>query len=106
VGQRLIDSAARSIIRQSLEALNEYLKVETALVHQTTQSAAESETTPAVSPKVKTSTGEYKPPSQATLAKNVAMDVLDDFIPARYQPWVLGGVAVVIVLIIWLISSR
>jgi hypothetical protein len=110
VGQRLIDSAARSIIRQSLEALNEYLKVETALVHQSTRPAAETANTqsvaeiPAITAAV--TTGEYKPPTQTMLMVRVAKDVFGDFVPAKYQPWVLGGVAVVILLIIWLILSR
>lgn len=108
VGQRLIDSAARSIIRQSLEALNDYLKVQVA--QQTTQSApiAEKASTTAVVeiPAAAVVAGEYKPPTQTMLALRVARDVLGDLVPAKYQPWVLGGVGVVILLIIWLIISR
>jgi carbon monoxide dehydrogenase subunit G len=110
VGQRLIDSAARSIVRQSLEALNEYLKLETALVHQSAPPAAETANAQlAAEVPVLTSpvtTGEYKPPTQTMLMARVARDVFGDLVPAKYQPWVLGGVAVVILLIIWLIVSR
>jgi carbon monoxide dehydrogenase subunit G len=109
VGQRLIDSAARSIIRQSLEALNEYLKVETALVHQSTRPAPETANTQAVAEipamTAPVTTGEYKPPTQTMLMVRVARDVFGDLIPAKYQPWVLGGVAVIIVLLI-LLASR
>ncbi len=109
VGQRLIDSAARSIVRQSLDALNEYLKIQ---VVQQAQSAPAPDSAnskavaevPVISAAV--TTGEYKPPTQTMLVVRVARDVFGDFVPAKYQPWVLGGVGVVILLIIWLISSR
>jgi len=123
VGQRLVESAARSIIRQSLEALNEYLKIQVeqqAVVAtpavstpvEAAQSAASAVpgvaaaavSTAAVStasapPPVST----YKPPSQMSLALNVARDVVSDFIPEQYQPWVLGGAVFVILVIILLI---
>lgn len=102
VGQRLVESAARSIIRQSLEALNEYLKIEAA--KQAPPPTATSSAVNAAAPAV--ATGEYKPPSQMGLAMNVARDVLNDLIPPKYQPWVLAAAVVVIVLIIWLIGSR
>ena len=38
----------------------------------------------------------YKPPSQTQLAFRLAKDVLNDFIPAQYQPIVLGVVGVVV----------
>jgi len=111
VGQRLMDSAARSIIRQSLEALNEYLKIQVANQAQAvpmgpgdavseaanTQAVAE---VPVVTAAV--STGEYKPPTQTMLMVRVARDIFGDFVPTKYQPWLLGGVAVVIVVLILL----
>lgn len=99
VGHRLIDSAARSIVRQSLDALNEYLKVQAA---QQAPSAANgtSRTDAPPSPAVTA----YKPPSQTSLALTVARDILSDLIPAKYQPWALGAVGIVLLLIIWLIS--
>lgn len=107
VGQRLIDASARSIIRQSLDALNEYLKVQVA---QQPQPAAASQVlsgdaTPITAPP-SNEAGEYKPPSQTTLAFNVARDVFNDFVPAKYQPFLLGAGVIVIALIIWLIVSR
>jgi carbon monoxide dehydrogenase subunit G len=110
VGQRLMDSAARSIIRQSLEALNAYLKIEAEkqapppaaiaaeeVSNETTASAS----TPAAPP-----ASQYKPPSQTSLALTVARDVLNDIVPTKYQPWLLGVVIGVILLVIWLIVSR
>jgi carbon monoxide dehydrogenase subunit G len=110
VGQRLIDSAARSIIRQSLEALNEYLKAETALVHQTSRPGAESANTQVATevPVITTavSTGEYKPPTQTMLVARVARDILGDFIPVKYQPLVLAGAIIVIIVLVILLASR
>jgi carbon monoxide dehydrogenase subunit G len=106
VGQRLMDSAARSIIRQSLEALNEYLKTQVVQQAPTVESAAVNTQAAAEIPVVTAAvtTGEYKPPTQTMLMVKVARDVLGDFIPVKYQPWVLGGVVVIILLI--LLASR
>jgi hypothetical protein len=109
VGQRLMDSAARSIIRQSLEALNKYLAIQAA------QQAPPASAAPAASAKgvaevpvvtAAVSTGEYKPPTQTMLMVRVARDVLRDFIPVKYQPWVLGGATVIIVLLILLATRQ
>jgi carbon monoxide dehydrogenase subunit G len=104
VGSRLLDSAARSIVRQSLDGLNEYLKVLSAqqIPNESAQSTA-NEPAKADTP-IPGSSTVYKPPSQTALARNVARDVLGDFIPVKYQPWALGGVAIILILIIWLIS--
>jgi carbon monoxide dehydrogenase subunit G len=105
VGQRLLDSSARSIIRQSLDALNEYLKVQAA------QSAASSDngtsTAVASSEAVPTSAlPTYKPPSQMALAFNVMRDVFNDFIPAKYRPWLMAAAVLIVLLLIWLIVRR
>ncbi|MBZ0279990.1 MAG: carbon monoxide dehydrogenase subunit G [Anaerolineae bacterium] len=111
VGQRLMDSAARSIIRQSLEALNAYLTIEAAkqapppvAVNNTpaeTPAAVRSEASAASALPT-----EYKPPTQMGLAFNVVRDVFNDLVPAKYQPWLIGAVIIVILLIILLSASR
>jgi carbon monoxide dehydrogenase subunit G len=106
VGQRLLDSAARSIIRQSLDALNEYLKVEAARQAPQPAAASPNSTTPEGAASPSGAVPGYKPPSQMGLALNVARDVIGDIIPAKYQPWVFGAVVAIILLIIWLIVSR
>lgn len=115
VGQRLLDSAARSIVRQSLDALNEYLKVQAAQQPQTPAAPAETAsvsepTAAAPEPTMKLShtvvIPEYKPPTQTSLAVNVARDVLNDIIPAKYQPYLLGVVIGIILLLIWAFLSR
>jgi carbon monoxide dehydrogenase subunit G len=115
VGQRLMESAARSIIRQSLDALNEYLKVKVAQQPISTSTSDTPNETPndtgtavgmdTVKDTPPTTTPTYKPPSQLSLAINVARDVLGDYIPLKYQPMVIGGVVVVIGLVIWFLAS-
>ena len=127
VGQRLMDSTAKSIVRQSLTSLNEYLKVqvaqqevaappadnapETATKEQieTTDDAPSdsSETVSnATSHANSASTAdapmpEFKPPSQMEVGMNIARDVLDEFVPKQYQPLLAVGILTVIVLILW-----
>jgi carbon monoxide dehydrogenase subunit G len=121
VGQRLIDSSARSIIRQSLEALNEYLKVKvaekvvavpTASTPAATEAHApvptghtekEAEHANAPAPVVSA----YKPPSQMSLMVNVARDVISDFIPRKYQASIFtAAVIIIVVLLIWFFASQ
>lgn len=117
VGQRLMDSTARSIVRQSLTALNEYLKVEVAKqapampeTKSTTEDTGDSDEPASAPPVVDATTPiqpetppvpEFTPPSQMEIGMNVMRDVLDDFVPKQFQPLLLGGVIVIIVLILW-----
>lgn len=101
VGQRLLDASSKSIIRQSLDGLNDYLKVQVAA--QTAAEAAgatEEETAEAVA---QAEVPEYKPPSQTSVAMNVAKDVAGDMIPPRYRPALIAMVVVIILVILYLI---
>jgi carbon monoxide dehydrogenase subunit G len=103
VGQRLLDSSARSVIRQSLEGLNEYLRVQ--VESQSSGEAAgepagELEKTPAPAKKP-----EYTPPSQTEIAMNVAKDVAGDVVPPRYRPVVAAIAVILVILILYLIFS-
>jgi carbon monoxide dehydrogenase subunit G len=109
VGQRLLDTTARSIIRQSLEGLNEYLKVKAAqqvsapppaASETASTSAAPSQASAAPAPVVPG----YKPPSQMQVGLNVARDVLNAYISPSAQPVVLLGIVAIIVVIILLLS--
>jgi carbon monoxide dehydrogenase subunit G len=140
VGQRLLDTTARSIIRQGLDGLNEYLKVQVARQAQEQGQAAAgdgvadaavadaagdeiAQAPPAQAPPDKPTSERYafvtaqapastinrptyKPTSQSQMAINVARDVLNDLIPARYQPFVAGAVISAIMLLIWLVIRR
>lgn len=98
VGQRLMDTSAKAIIRQTLEALNEYLKVQAA-----TQAAARAANVPeaeVAAAVAQAPVPEYVPPSQAQLAANVAKDVANDLIPAKYRPLLIAAAAIIVVLIL------
>ena len=104
VGQRLLDASAKSIIRQSLDGLNEYLKVQ-----QTVQVATEAAEAAGASPEEVAEAvsaaelPEYTPPSQASVAMNVAKDVAGDLVAPEYRPIVI---AVVIMLVLCLLCRR
>ena len=107
VGQRLMDTSAKAIIRQSLEAMNEYVKFQVA----STEAAAAAEEVAAAGEEM----GEaaptpampaYKPPTQAELAANVAKDVAGELIPAQYRPILIGaGVLIVLVILYFIFFS-
>ncbi|HSM57868.1 MAG TPA: carbon monoxide dehydrogenase subunit G [Candidatus Sulfomarinibacteraceae bacterium] len=100
VGQRLLDASARSIVRQSLDGLNEYLRA-TAPAPQSAddgvvgveEAGADPQATGEAAPTVT----EYKAPSQTTVALNVARDVAGEMIPSRYAPAILVVVVLILV---------
>ena len=77
VGQRLVETTAKSIVRQGLESLD---RLTQAQLHP----PAEGEEAPVV---------EYAPPSEMEVALGVARDVLDEYIPPEKRPMVfaMGG---------------
>lgn len=104
VGQRLLDVSAKSIIRQSLEGLNEYFKAEEvrdAAIEAAEAAGATPEEAAAAAAKVEVP--EYKPPSQTMVAMNVAKDVADEFVPASYRPVLI---TIVVMLIICMLLRR
>ncbi len=100
VGQRLMDSSAKSIIRQSLEGLNAYLQTQVAAQEVTApvgQAVGETAVpTPQPAPA-------YQPPSQTEVAMNVAKDVASDIIPRQYWPYVIGLVLLLIIILLVII---
>lgn len=108
VGQRLMDSTAKSIVRQSLNGLNEYLKAQVAAQQSTSDDVSDtnetdsSETTNDTKP---TPVPDYQPPSEAQVAFQVMRDVFDDMVPSALQPWVIIGVLAIIAFILYLIFS-
>ncbi len=93
VGQRLVETTAKSIISQGLESLDR-------LVQAQLQPAAEGEA-PAVA---------YTPPSEMQVALGVARDVLDEYIPPEKRPVVVAAAGALVALLIaafiaWLLSE-
>ena len=85
VGQRLLDSSAKAIIKQSLEGLNENLKARSAA----TEAGEEAEELPVI-------TG----PSQQEFAAKVAKEVAKDLVP---KPVLITIVILIILLILFFI---
>lgn len=122
VGQRLIDSSAKSIIRQSLEAMNGIMVTRAAAnnTHNVVESGTEAveggaaQVDDAVANTAATVKATAAPPpplpkaeapSQVEFATNVAKDVAKDLIPEHLRtPLIIGGV-VVLLIIIYLILS-
>ncbi len=83
VGQRLLDSSAKAIIRQSLEGLNETLKARAAAA---TSPDAPTEVLPTI-----------QAPSQAEFAARVAKEVAKDLVP---KPVRIAAAVLVLLLIL------
>ena len=90
VGQRLLDSSAKSIARQGLEGLDRQLAslqpTPATTAADPWPGAAEPEPPPAELP---------PPPTQAAVAAQVARDVARDLVPPSRRPWVLAALVVV-----------
>lgn len=91
VGQRLLDSSAKAIIKQSLEGLNDTLKARSAAA--ATESGSGSDSAPASVPAPQA-------PTQAEFAANVAKEVAKDLIP---RPVMIAAVIVIVLIILYFI---
>ena len=119
VGQRLLDSSAKAIIKQSLEGLNHIVSAEVESEETAEEPASEAKAAEPSSKSAKdagsgpsassSSSGSqarprpkstYRPPTQAEFAANVAKDVIEDLVP---RP-VLIGAAVAAVLAIFCLT--
>ena len=85
VGQRLLDTASKSMLRQGLEALNKALEAR----------VAKSEGQEQV---------EYKPPSETEFAAAVAKDMAGEVLSPSRMIWIAVAVVIVVVIVavIWL----
>ena len=98
VGQRLLDSSAKSIVKQSLEGLNTIMKARVAAAGEAAAGGTAGGAATAPAPQV-----EIKAPSQLGFAANVAQDVAGDLIPAKYRPLLIAGGIVLLIVILYLI---
>jgi carbon monoxide dehydrogenase subunit G len=83
VGQRLIESSAKSITRQGLEGLARELAA---------MGPVQEETAPVPTP---------VQPTQAQVAARVASDVARDLVPPERRPWLIGGVLLVLAAVVF-----
>lgn len=91
VGQRLLDSSAKSIVQQSLDGFNDLMIVASQDPAETGETAGD----------VEQAAADYQAPTQAEFAAKVAKDVARDVIP---RPIMIGAVIliVLIALFLWL----
>ena len=87
VGQRLIDTASRSMIGQGLESLNRALQAR----HEAAERGVEVE---------------YTPPSEAEFAAAVARDMASDFLSSPQAVWALVAVAAAFGMLIGFLLGR
>jgi hypothetical protein len=96
VGQRLLDSSAKAITRQSLDALHDQIKVRVQLdVTSVAEIALASESEPPSA---------VSAPSQTEFALGVAKNLLDDLVPATQRPKLVAaglGLIVLLLLLDW-----
>ncbi len=104
VGQRLLDASAKSIIRQSLDGLNEYLKAQIAAQQAMEAGGATHEE--AMQTVHGAQVSGYTPPSQATVAVNLARDVAKDLVPEEYRPLVVAVALMLVVLLLCRLGCR
>ena len=83
VGQRLVESSARSITKQGLEGLGRELR---AMGAAEPAVPADSDEPAALPPPAS-----IQAPTQAEVAARVAADVARDLVPPSKRPWVIGG---------------
>lgn len=110
VGQRLLDASARSIVRQSLDGLNEYLQLQMAAQEQAAATAEEDAVarggTEGAAREESAAPQEelaYRAPSQSQVALNVIRDVVGDMVPPRYRPVLVAIIVLLIVALVYLI---
>jgi carbon monoxide dehydrogenase subunit G len=86
VGQRLLDTASRSIIRQGLEALNLALQAR-------------------VAAKAGQVDADYKPPTESKFVAAVAKDMAGQIFSSR-TVWIAIGVVIILAIVIAILVSR
>lgn len=87
VGQRLLDSTAKSLTRQGLQAVDALIQ-------------ARQQTSPQGGP-----APQPGPPTQTQIAASVAKDVARDLIPPERRPMLIGAVVVLAIIIFLLIRA-
>jgi carbon monoxide dehydrogenase subunit G len=91
VGQRLLDTTAKSLTRQSLESMNQHIQAKVSL-NQTGKGDDQAV--------------ELKSPTQAEFATGVAKGVLDDLLPPERRPLLIGAGLALAVLTFLLLRPR
>ena len=103
VGQRLLESSAKSITRQGLEGLARELAAMPPVQSVQAENAEPPPvTTPAPPPvqPIQTQPTQAQP-TQAQIAARVASDVAKDLVPPERRPWLVAGLLLVLVAVVF-----
>lgn len=105
VGQRLLESSAKALTRQSLDGLHEQIKARTQAQASANPTVNRAPVTTRVSEPLPAP--EVKTPSQTEFALGVAKNVLDDLVPAEQRPkFITGGLAALgAMVVLWIFSE-
>ena len=87
VGQRMMESVSKSLLKQGLDSLNQAL-----LARQASQTTGEQV--------------EYKPPSESEFAASVAKDMAGQVFSSRRVIWIAGAIVIVIIILTVVALSR
>jgi carbon monoxide dehydrogenase subunit G len=103
VGQRLLDSSAKALTKQSLDALDKQIQARLPA-----QSGSTSENNPTTSTHNETPVPPpaVEAPSQTDFAVGVAKNMLDEIIPPQQRPLWIGAAVVIVAIIAFLIWGR
>lgn len=94
VGQRLIESSAKSITRLGLEGLARELAAMPAVQTETAEPVSTAPAPPQVQPT-------QAQPTQAQIAARVASDVAKDLVPPERRPWLIAGLLLVLIAVVF-----
>lgn len=107
VGQRLLDSSAKVVTRQALEGLEAQIGAPASSAPAPAADAASRPATPAGDAAGQGAAGQAAerpaPPSQAKFAAQLAKGVFEELVPAAWRPVVIGGAALLLLAIVFLI---
>lgn len=87
VGQRMMDSVSKSLLKQGLDSLNQAV-----LARQTSQTTGVEV--------------EYTPPSESEFATSVAKDMVGEMFSSRRVLWIVGAVVIIIIILAVILLSR
>jgi carbon monoxide dehydrogenase subunit G len=80
VGQRMMDSVSKSLLKQGLDSINQAL-----VAHQESQSTGEEV--------------QYQPPSESEIAAAVAKDMAGEVLSSRRMLWIAGIILVLVIIL-------
>jgi len=94
VGQRLVETSAKSIVRQALESLERNIQARMEPEPEVVVGVAAP--APQIAP----------PPSQMELAVGVTKDLYDEFVPEDRRPMVMGAISALAILVALLVIAK